>query len=510
MKRRVAIIDLGSNSVRLVVVQIGDEGSYHQVEDIKESVRLAESLTEGKALSPRAMSHAVDTIKLFVSLCQELKVETIIPIATAATRMAPNQDEFLRLLRQASGLNFRVLSGSEEAYYGYLGVVNTMHISSGVSVDVGGGSTEIVRFADRQLLNDGNFPLGTINLTERFRSDQAMAPSELEAMVTFLRQKYAAFPWLKSVQGLPLVGMGGTIRSLSRIDRRRKQYLPDRTQGYVLSKDDVRQILQYLAGMDVTRRKAVPGLSADRADIIVAGIALVYALMEEAQLQTLVTSGSGLRDGLLFKHLFPKEGDPLVPSVLMYSIDNLMRYYGMKETHARHVSNLALSLFDQLHEVHGYGPYERRLLLVSALLHDTGIAINYTDHHKHTLYLTTRARLNGLDHRELVIAAYVAAAHFRDFVWTGIEEYMFPHGPLHPGDTEVIERLGILLRIANSLDRCGVKAVAFVRCQVDEERVLVTAKTRKGAELELNDAMRSAEEFKRLFRHRLEIVPQLG
>ncbi len=507
VKRRVAIIDLGSNSVRLVVVQIAEDGAYHQVEDIRESVRLAESLTEGKALSDKAMNHAVDTIKLFVSLCQELKVETIIPIATAATRMAPNREDFLKLLRQTSGLNFRILSGSEEAYYGYLGVVNTMHVGSAVSVDVGGGSTEIVRFEDRQLLNDGNFPLGTINLTERFDCDQAMSVEALESMVEFLRQKFSSYPWIKSAQGLPVVGMGGTLRSLSRIDRKRKNYRPDRTQDYVLQKKDVKEILLQLAAMDANERKAVPGVSEDRADIIVAGISIVYALMEEGGFDTLVTSGTGLRDGLLFEYLFPKQGDPLVPSVLMYSIDNLMRYYGMQEPHARHVSNLALSLFDQLKDVHGYGPYERRILLVSALLHDAGIAINYTDHDRHSLYLITRARLNGLDHREMVISAYVAAAHFRNYVWTGIEEYMEPAGPLQPNDTEMIERLGMLLRIANSLDRCSIKAVTFVKCEVEGERVLVQAKTRRGAELELNDAMRSASEFARLFGRGLEIVP---
>lgn len=508
MKRRIAIIDLGSNSVRLVVVQIGEEGSYHQVEDIKESVRLAESLADGSALSPRAMRHAVDIIRLFTALCRELNVETIIPIATAATRMAPNQQEFLKLLKEESGLSFRVLSGSEEAYYGYLGVVNTMHVDSGISVDVGGGSTEIVRFCDRRLVNDGNFPLGTINLTSRFSCDQPMTTHQMEELIGFLRQKYGAFPWLKTSKENVLVGMGGAVRSLSRIHRRRRHYMPDRTHGYVMTRQDVWEVLQDLGKMSVDERRMVPGLSEDRADIIVAGISLVYALMVEADLEYLVTCGSGLRDGLLFEYLFPKEGDPLVPSVLMYSIDNVMRYYGIQEAHARHVSNLALSLFDQLKSVHGYGTFERRILLVSALLCDAGITINYSDHQKHTLYLMTHGRLNGLNHRELVIAAYVVASRFRDFVQEGIKQYFEPHGPLHPEDIEAVERLGVLLRISNSLDRCGVKAVSFVHCEVSDSKVVVKAQTRKGAELELHDAMRAAGDFARLFGRTLEIVPQ--
>lgn len=507
MKRKIGIIDLGSNSVRLVVVQIGEGGSYHQVEDIKESVRLAESLVDGSALSPRAMRHAVDIIRLFVSLCRELNVERVIPIATAATRSAPNRQEFLKMLKDETGLSFRVLTGAEEAYYGYLGVVNTMHIDSGISIDVGGGSTEIVRFHQRRLINDGNFPLGTINLTARFGCEQPMTDHQLDELITFLREKYAAFPWLKAAKENVLVGMGGTVRSLSRIHRRRIRYMPDRTHGYVMTRQDVWEVLRDLSKASVDERRKVPGLSADRADIIVAGISLVYALMLEADLEYLVTCGAGLRDGLLFEYLFPKEGDPLVPSVLMYSIDNVIHYYGIKEAHARHVSNLALSLFDQLRSVHGYGTFERRILLVSALLSDAGIIINFSDHEKHTLYLLTHGRLNGLDHRELVIAAFVVASHYRDFVQEEIKEYTKPHGPLHPDDVEIVERLGVLLRIARSLDRCAVKAVSFVHCEVSEEKVVVKAQTRKGAELELHDAMRAAGDFERLFGRKLQIVP---
>ncbi|NLV91993.1 MAG: Ppx/GppA family phosphatase [Firmicutes bacterium] len=507
MKRRVAIIDLGSNSVRLVVVEIGDGGSYHQIEDIKESVRLAESLIDGKPLSAKVMHHAVETIKLFVSLCQALEVQRIIPIATAATRMASNQREFLDLLRQESGLDFRVLSGSEEAYYGYLGVANTVHVSNGVTIDVGGGSTQIVKFRDRKIVRDGNFPLGTILLTEQFQSHTAMSRSQLESMLAFLREKFAAYPWLKTAGDLPVVGMGGAIRSLARIDRRRKGYLPDRTHDYVMTRQDVKEILEHLAGMDAGERRSVPGLSAERTDIIVAGVGLVYAMMQEGEFDTLIASGTGLRFGLLFEYLFPKAGDPLVPSVLMYSIDNMMRYYGLQEDHARHVSNLALSLFDQLREVHGYGPTARRILLVSSLLHDTGVGINYNDHDEHTLYLITRSRLNGLTHREMIICAYVAAAHYRRFVWNGIDNYMAPKGPLQPQDIDMIKKLGIILRIANGLDRCSIKAVTFVNCIVKPDRVLVMAKIRRGAELEIRHAMSAAEEFEDLFNRKLEIEP---
>ena len=292
-----------------------------------------------------------------------------------------------------------------------------------------------------------------------------------------LREKFAAHPWLKTAGDLPVVGMGGAIRSLARINRRRKGYLPDRTHDYVMTRQDVKEILEHLAGMDAGERRSVPGLSAERTDIIVAGVGLVYAMMQEGEFDTLIASGTGLRFGLLFEYLFPKAGDPLVPSVLMYSIDNMMRYYGLQEDHARHVSNLALSLFDQLREVHGYGPTARRILLVSSLLHDTGVGINYNDHDEHTLYLITRSRLNGLTHREMIVCAYVAAAHYRRFVWNGIDNYMAPKGPLQPQDIDMIKKLGIILRIANGLDRCA--RVTFVNCIVKPDRVLVMAKIRQ-------------------------------
>ncbi|NMB12549.1 MAG: Ppx/GppA family phosphatase [Firmicutes bacterium] len=499
---RIGIIDMGSNSVRLIIMDIGPEGEYHQMENVKETVRLVENTASDGSLQPRTQAHALETLSLFARLCDVRRVDQIIAIATAAVRRAPNRDEFLANLRRETGIDVRVLTGEEEADLDYVGVVNTVSPETGLIVDVGGGSTKLVGYRHRLKEESATLPFGIVTLTDEFLTRDRIEPTSLATLEEFLGAEFAKLDWLSSYG--PIVALGGTARTLARIDRQRRGYKPDITHGYEMQSEAVQEICGRLANLDLQGRMRVPGMSLERADVIVAGIAVINRLLQVTGIKQLVTSRSGLRDGLLFQYLARDTQDPILPSALMHSVENLIHYYNIESFQVRHVSNLALSLFDQLRPVHALDTYERRLLIVSSLLHDIGVAVNQENHYKHTFYMILNARINGLTHRELVTCAFVAASHERYYL-RGVREYLEPAGPLHREDIRRIMLLSLILRLAKSFDRGGSGVVEGLKVEFDDRTIRIRLRSRGTARLEMHSALAHASDCKALLRRNLEI-----
>lgn len=499
---RIGIIDLGSNSVRLVIVEVDDNRAYYQRENLKETVRLISDIDDQGRLSEKAMRYAIETIQLFVRLCKTKRVDHLITVATAAARQASNRKVFMDRIKQETNLDFKVLSGEEEAYYGYLGTVNTMPQTSGLMADLGGGSLKLVSFVDRMMENSHHLPFGSVTLANHYKTMDRPDPKSLEELERDLTNTYRSLPWLQGSH--PIIGVGGTFRSLARVVRKSKEYVPDITDAYELDYEDVKDCYQRLSQMSLEERLVVPGLERARADIIVAGTAAIKCLMEVSGRRKIITSTTSIRDGLLYEYLHRYTKDPIVLSVITHHIDNLILYYRLEENHLRRVSNLAVTLFDQLYTLHGMNGFERRLLLIASLLHEIGSVIDVEGRDKHTLYMLLNAPVHGLTHRERVIAAFVAASH-DDLYLANVEQYV-THGPLLEEDITLIKKLAVMLQIAHALDRGQTGTVARIKAEVAEDKCVLTIRAKSHAELEINDAQRRDKAFAAVFGCGLEVI----
>lgn len=500
MDKQIAIIDLGSNTTRMIIMAYTPRCCFKLVGETRETVRLAEGVGDDQMLQPRAMQRAIEALKMFSKLSSASGVDYVVAVGTSALREAANQGEFLHRLKRESGLDMRILSSEEEAYYGYLGVVNALPIEHGFMIDIGGGSTEIAEICDRTFHQYFSQQAGSVRFTERYINSDPISKKNLRALQEGAATAFAGVDWFKAAPGKMLAGVGGTIRALAGIDQKRRRHPIDRVHGYVLTRAALSAIINTLRVKNQVQREAIPGLNRDRADVILAGSIILHQLMIQSGFEEVFVSGQGLREGLFYEHFLSGQERPLFPTMREFSVLNLAHLYNSETHHSAKVRELSLALFDQLQLLHGYGTWERELLAYAAELHDIGKQINFYDHHKHSAYLVVNSGLQGFQHREIALLALLTRIHRKGGISNEFDAI------LREGDSERVMRLGSLLRIAEYLERGKSQVVQTLRVEPAADAIRVRVQAAGDATVELWDANRRTNLFEKAFGRKIEIV----
>ncbi len=483
--QRMAIIDLGSNTARLVVMEAVPGYSYHQRDEIREVVRLRQGLSK-KGLSQEAIERALVTLRLFKRFCDSTQVDIILPTATSAVREAANGLEFVEHVRQEIELDLRILSGEQEAYYGVLGALNETALTQGIVLDIGGGSAQISEVRDRRFVAGASLTLGTLALTDGFIRHDPIKPAELDAVQAEIERQVDSVPWLVK-KGGPLVGLGGAIRNLAKIEAARQTYPLNTLHGFVLRRAALMQTIEQLRSLPLAERQNIPGLRADRADIILPGALVLRAIMDRLGVQETTISVNGLREGVFFERFWRHFSYPVIPDVRRFSVLNMARIYNYQKAHANHVRYLARRLFEQLAPLHGYGAAERELLEAAATLHDIGTIISYRDHHKHSQTLIVNAGLPGFNARETALIALLTRFHRK-----GRPEALEFAALLAEGDVALLTRLAAILRLAEYLERGRNATVDDVSVTWGDDYLRLTLIADEYPAVEVWDAQRNA------------------
>jgi exopolyphosphatase/guanosine-5'-triphosphate,3'-diphosphate pyrophosphatase len=318
-EQRVAVIDLGSNSFRMVIfAPAGD--SWVRADERSSAVRIGEGMTTTGRLGEAAMARALATLESFTELCERegLHEHSIDAVATSAIREAENGLQFLERVRLQMGLDARVLSREQEARYGYLAAVNSTTLTDGCVLDLGGGSLQLVRVAGRLARESGSWRMGAVRMTERFLSDQGPAHpakrGQLKALQAHVARKLERAPWLGAT-GPHLVGLGGTVRNLAAAAERAAGLPADEVQGYMIDRDALTDLIERLAALPAAERSRVPGIKQARADIVLAGALVIQGVMRAGNFQRLEVTGAGLREGIFFeRQLVRRHVEPVLVS----------------------------------------------------------------------------------------------------------------------------------------------------------------------------------------------------
>jgi len=502
--KQLAAIDIGTNSIKLLIASVEEDGSLQVLSREKALVRLgSETLATGR-LPEEAIEAGVAAVEQFQRSIRAAGAELVRAVATCAVREAANSSEFLDAVRRRTGVSVDVVSGDEEARLINLGVRSEFpaRFDPLFLVDIGGGSTEFVISEGSRVRLTESLPLGVVRLADRYaRSDP---PSERDRRAIKKAIRGAAKRAVEAVRKTGFktcVGSSGTIQSLSLVHEAAVLGREATPTGHrTLSRDGLKRVNRLLRRTTARDKLRIPGLDPRRRDIAVPGGMLLAWILKRTGARSIVVGERGLREGILLDHV-ARHGQKRVldRDVRARSIDRLLRRGNVEVLHAAHVARLALEIFDQTHALHQLSATEREWLQYGALLHDIGCHIGYAKHQRHSYYLITHGDLTGFSSDEVEVLASIARYHKgggpkqRHENWRRLNPYLRP----------VVEKLAAIVRIADALDRSHRQLVTGVECRVRSRRADLTASARADCEAELTEARRKGNLFERVFDRRL-------
>jgi exopolyphosphatase / guanosine-5'-triphosphate,3'-diphosphate pyrophosphatase len=499
---RIAAIDIGTNSIHMIVVRVRPDLSFEVVDREKEMVRLGAGGLDGRSLTPTAMTAALQTLAKFRRLADSHKVDQIVAAATSAIREADNGGDFIANVARRTGIQIRVISGTEEARLIHLAAVYGVHMggSPAVVIDIGGGSIEVTLGTASHLSHARSFKLGVIRLTERFVRTDPLSARDERRLVKHINKEIGGYLDTIAARRFDrVIGTSGTILSLGALALSEDGIVRDEAlRNRRVGAKAIHRVRKRLSGADLEARLHMDGLDPRRADIAVAGSVLLDCVMRRLGADDLTLCDLALREGLVLDYIHRNTATirkiERYPDVRRRSVVELGERCGYSATHARHVSQLALSIFDQTRAVHKLGDREREWLEYGALLHDAGVHISYERHHRHSYYLVKNGELRGFDPQEIEIIALLARYHRQATPKKTHEGY----GGLKGNLRRTVRTLAAMLRLAEGLDRSHGQVVVSLDVVPRGNAYLIRLRAAGDAELELWAAHRHGAELERV------------
>ena len=499
---RIAAIDIGTNSIHMIVVQVRSDFSFGVIDREKEMVRLGAGGLDGRKLTPEAQQAALQVLSRFKRLADSHEVDAIIAVATSATREAENGGEFLRQITRQTGIRPRVISGTEEArlihlaaVYGVSGQGDTV-----VVIDIGGGSVEVTKGSGPALDLGRTFKLGVIRLTERFVKTDPVAPRDQRKLVRHIDAEIGRYLDQIARAGFDrVIGTSGTILSLGAVAWLAEGGAPGAPlRNRRIGAKHVRRVRKALVPLDLGERLRVPGLEPRRADLAVAGSILLDELLRRLEADEITLCDLSLREGLVLDYIARHRKEIAqanrYPDVRRRSVVELAERCKYWPEHAQQVARLSLALFDHTRAIHGLTDHEREWLEYAALLHDIGVHISYESHHKHSYYLVKHGDLRGFDPDEIETIALVARYHRQIPPKRSHDGF----GSLRRRTRRVVRTLAAIVRLAESLDRSHSQVVHGIEFHDRGDDDLLQLRSAGDAELELWSAARHVAPFERM------------
>lgn len=502
---KIAAIDIGTQSIHMVIVRVDKAGSFEIVDREKDMAKLGfKGLAEGR-LTEEAIDTGIGSLKRMKKLSVAHGCDVLVAAATSAVRDASNRDKFIERAKKEIGLKIRILDGEEEADLIFRAVRDSTDLTSrkALVMDLGGGSTEFIvgNAFGTQLLH--SLPIGVILMTDRFGGGSG---GNYKGLAKEIRQ--LAEPVLDKARGIGFdlaVGTSGTFRSLAEmLGKPGRTPLGDVVHLPPLELKELDDFTEKLQRMDEKERLQIHGMNPKRADNIAVGATIVRELMRLAGIEQVIPSDKGLKDGLILQVIrdIPELEKALRdgPELRRRSVLALARMHQASLDHSSHVASLAAQIFDQTGGLHGLGPKERELLDYAALIHDVGLQIGYGKHHKHSYYIITNAELPGFAADEVHEMALVARYHRKNLPTKNDPEF----ADLGKKRQEAVSALSAILRIADGLDRSHQAKVRRVRVHHEGSRLVLDLEAKGDCELELQTALAKGELFERLWGKSLE------
>jgi exopolyphosphatase/guanosine-5'-triphosphate,3'-diphosphate pyrophosphatase len=468
-RERIGAIDVGSNSIRLVIAEYEPETGFEIIDEVKDMPRLGTRVDSTGMLDRAAMTRAFAALKRMKEIADRRGVTRLAAVATSALREARNGATFARRVRRQLDIPLEIIDGDREAELSWRSVAHHFRLENARTLvaDIGGGSLELIGAVDGMVEVTASLPLGAVRLTEEFLTGKRSPRKELGALRKYVRKSLRkALPWRDWSQAV-VIGSGGSFTNLARIAAARAGRLGDAIHGTTVSTGEVESLLEWLSTKTAEQRAQIPGLNPQRADIIIAGVAVAAELLNALNARALTASAFGLREGLLLDMVGnPEQTAPHDPLQLIREFVDRCRG---DRRHVEQVRVLATTLHEQLGAALGSGAEDAWLLEAASLLHDVGQLMSYRNHHKHSFQLISHADRLGLDSHDRALVALISRYHRK----RGPTQKHAEFARLDDDDKATVRRVSGLLRVADGLDRGHTAAVDRVTVALEAGKCVI-------------------------------------
>ncbi|TQR09078.1 Ppx/GppA family phosphatase [Psychrobacillus soli] len=504
MTNRKAIIDIGSNSIRLVVYSYNSLQGLVEHHNFKTVARLSMYIDSTGNLNDDGIQLLFETLKKFKEILEDIQVKHVFAAATAAIRQAKNKEEILAYIKSKLGLSLNILSTDEEAYFGYLAVIHSTKIETAVTIDMGGGSTEITLFVNKELIHMHSFPFGAVSLTRKFMKNAEMTQEEIIQLREYVNEQLLSLTWLHNVQ-VPIIAIGGSARNIAQVDQQRKNYSLNGIHQYELLSTDLQEISSQFAQCSLVELKKIDGLSSDRADIIVPALETFRLFMEKVNAPSFIYSKRGLREGIILSQLvekFPLEFN--LNEVGQNAVRHVLGKFNVIEEDTLHLYAIFTSIYDQFVEWNYIEPLENKQLLRFAyILFYIGEHIDQDAASQHTFYLLTNFNIDGLSHEERLKIALLASYKNRDT----FKQYVSAYEKLiHGNEYKKLRDIGALIRFTKGIDVLGRSNIKDVMLTKSTEKIVLTFSVSGNCLLEKYQAEKLKKHIEKIVNNQLELI----
>jgi exopolyphosphatase / guanosine-5'-triphosphate,3'-diphosphate pyrophosphatase len=479
-QRIIAAIDLGTNSLHMVIVRVEPTlPSFSIIAREKETVRLGDRDLETGNLKPKIMERAIAALRRFQEVAKTVNTETIIAVATSATREAPNGRDFLQDIEVQLGLKVDLISGQEEARRIYLGVLSGMEFNNQphTIIDIGGGSTEIILGDSHEERTLTSTKIGAVRLTSELITTDPITKDEFDYLQAYIRgmlersteQVIANYPFGESPR---LVGTSGTIETIATIHAREHLgFVPSTLNGYQFSLRDLRELVNRLRCLNNIERSAIPEMPEKRSEVILAGALILQEAMTLLNAESITVCERSLREGVIvdwmLTHGLIEDRLRYQGSVRQRSVLKTAQKYHVNLQHSDRVATFALSLFEQTKGIlHNWNTEVHQLLWTAAILHNCGHYVSHSSHHKHSYYLVRNSELLGYTETEIELIANIARYHRKSPPKKKHENY---RNLVNKEHRLLVNHLSAILRLATALDRRQIGAISRVQCDYNPQ-----------------------------------------
>lgn len=508
---KVAVIEIGMFYAKLKILAVS-ENNYFIVTDSKQDDFRFELEKENEGfLKKPEIDAMISILKDYRKICDINNVEKTFAIGNFANNnKCKNLNSFIDEIFSQCGFKFVLLSDNEQNQYLYSGIINSMDISKGVIIEVGLDKIHLIQYNRRVILNETIVQMGPLTLLDEQPFNENISSEEhMQMLEKLVEEEISKVEWLKNIdEEYTVIASGDLVLDLTKMVRKFNKHPLDMSNNYVCKKEDIEYISKQIAEIDLNKNKKIKGIREERADVFAVGVMLISKLFAMTAKETMQISTASVATGMLFNQIIPETLEKPLADVLGYSLVAQTSYFDSANIkHNEQVYNLAMLLFKQLRVMHKLSRNYVRILRAAAYLHDVGERVCFDNHSKHSYYVILSSEIYGLTHREQILAAFVASMH--DGSDIDMTEWIKYKDLLTEEDLEAIKKLGIIVRLAESLDRTKHAYIIDISCDILGDSVIlktVTEFENMDISFEIKEALKAYRPFEKNFKKKLEII----